>query len=108
MQYKPHDAVRDTKKGVLIDVHVISQSKETQIKFNEWEPRIKVKVRSPPHKGRANVEVKELFRQMLGRCEIISGSLSPKKTLLIEDCTTQEVMKKMGKPLTKHLNKKNT
>lgn len=99
MQYKPYDAVKNTKKGVLIDIHVISHSKENKISFNCWEPTLRVKVRSPPHKGRANEEIRELFRRMFGSCEIISGCLSPKKTLLIENCTTLEVMEKIEKDM---------
>lgn len=97
MQYRLSDAVKNTKKGVLIDIHVISHSKETQIGFNGWEPRLRVKVRSPPRRGMANEEVKGIFKGMLGGCEIISGSLSPKKTLLIENCTRPEVMEKIEK-----------
>lgn len=107
MQYKLSDAVRNTEKSVLIDIHVIPNSKTSQpgrnLGFSQWEPRVRVKVKSPPMKGKANEEVEELFKGLLGSCGIISGRLSPKKTLLVEDCTHREVVEKLGKILEKDI-----
>ncbi|MFH1126145.1 MAG: DUF167 family protein [Candidatus Altiarchaeota archaeon] len=103
MQYKLSDAVKETKRGVLIDIHVISQSKEKTLGFNSWEPRIRVKVGNPPLEGRANQEVKQLFKNLLGCCEITSGSLSPKKTLLVEGCSKIEVIGKLEKIVEKNI-----
>lgn len=103
MQYKLSDAVKTSEKGILINIRVISQSKENKIEFNIWEPRIKLKVKGPPTKGKANEEVIETFKRLLGNCEIISGSLSPKKTLLVNNCTTLEVIKKLEKNVVKDI-----
>jgi hypothetical protein len=99
MPYKLSDAIKKDERGVFIDIHVISHSKENQISFSVWEPRLRVKIRSPPQKGKANEEVKGLFKRMLGSCEITSGCLSPKKTVFIGNGSPLEVMEKLGKKL---------
>jgi uncharacterized protein (TIGR00251 family) len=101
MQYKLSDAVKSSGKGVLIDIHVISQSKKTTLDYNGWEPRVRIKVKSPPVKGKANEEVTAVFKKLFGSCEITSGFLSPKKTLLLKDCAQLEVIKKLEECLKK-------
>ena len=103
MQYKLRNAVKSSENGVLIDIHVVSQSRKISISFNGWEPRIKLKVKNPPLKGRANEEIKRFFKKAFKSCEIISGFLSPKKTLLIENCDELEVTKKLEKMLEKDI-----
>jgi len=103
MQYKLSDAVKSSGKGVLVDIHVISQSKKTNLDFNSWEPKIKIKVKSHPVKGRANEEVTAFFEKLFGSCEIVSGFLSPKKTLFLKDCSLFEVIKKLEESLKKGL-----
>ena len=95
MRYNVSDAVKSTVNGVFIDIHVISRSKGNELGFNAWEPRLRVKVKSPPQKGKANDEVIGLFKRMLGSCEITSGCLSPKKTVFIRNCTRLEVVEKI-------------
>lgn len=103
MQYKPNDAVKDSVRGVVVDIHVISQSYSNKLDFNPWEPRIKICVTSQPVKGKANKEVIEFFKRLLGSCEITSGHRSPRKTLLIKDCTKAEVVEKIEKNIKKNI-----
>jgi uncharacterized protein (TIGR00251 family) len=104
MQYKIEDTIKSSHKGVLVDIHVISQSKGKKIEFNPWEPRIKIKVKNASVKGRANQEVVDFFKKILGNCEITAGCLTPKKTLLITGCTNKEVVQKLEKQVEKDKN----
>ena len=89
------DAVKKGDHGVLIYVHVIPNARKSSIDLPAWEPRLKVKVSSPPVKGRANEEVQKFFKHLFGNCEIISGVTSNKKTLLVRDCDAAFVMRKL-------------
>jgi uncharacterized protein (TIGR00251 family) len=97
MQYKPSDAVKNSALGVVVHIHVVSQSHKTGLDFNVWEPRIKIKVTSPPVNGKANEEVTTFFKNLLGNCEITSGRRTPRKTLLVKDCKIAEVVEKIEK-----------
>jgi uncharacterized protein (TIGR00251 family) len=89
------DAVKNSDCGVLIHIHVIPNSKEETISLPGWEPRLKVKVTSPPVRGKANEEVRKLFKRLFGNCEITSGATSNKKTLLVKDCDAAYAMEKI-------------
>ncbi|RZN44757.1 YggU family protein [archaeon] len=76
-------AISETCDGVLIDVMVIPNSKESGMEWDPWRSRIRVKVRARPTKGKANEEVVGVFSSV-GPSRIIRGHLSREKTVLIE------------------------
>lgn len=85
------DCLKECGEGVRIDIHVIPESRMLEMKYNEWEKRLRVKVRSPARGGKANNEVVELFSSIFGDCKIISGMQSRKKGLLVRNCSRDEV-----------------
>ncbi|HHN81312.1 MAG TPA: YggU family protein [Methanomicrobia archaeon] len=76
-------AISETGDGVLIDVMVVPNSKETAMEWDPWRSRVRVKVRARPAKGKANEEVVEVFSSV-GPSRIIRGHRSREKTVLIE------------------------
>ena len=103
MQYKLSDAVKDTREGVVVGIHAIPNSKESKISFNPWEPNVRVNIKSPPTKGKANEEIIELFSGFLGRCELVVGIKSAKKTLLVKHCDHTETVKKLEKTIKNNI-----
>ena len=82
--------LRETAQGTLIEIHVKPQSKQFKIEVEEDE--LLVFCRESPVKGRVNKELtKELSRLFKRRVQILSGSRSRQKKLLIENARTQEV-----------------
>ena len=72
---------RDSEKGVLIEVHATPNARENSVEYNSG--MLKVRVKEPPDKGKANKAVVKAVSKALGACELISGLTSRRKTLLI-------------------------
>lgn len=82
--------LRKTAQGIVLDIYVKPNSKEFQIKTEEDE--LVVFCRETPVKGRVNRElIKELSRLFKRRVEIVSGSSSRQKKILIRDIEAKEV-----------------
>ncbi len=88
--------VREGRGGVLIDLHVVPNSKKEQISYNEWEGRLHIRIREPPMEGKANKRIVELFSDLFGGCRVVSGKLSRKKTVMIKDASMDHVHEKLG------------
>ncbi len=84
-------AVKQSKSGILIDIEVVPGSKKEFLEYDEWTNRIKVKVKEPAVKGKANSGVVRTFSELFGNCEIVSGDLSRKKTVLVLNSTLKSV-----------------
>ncbi len=87
--------MREGKGGVLIDLHVVPNSKKEQISYNEWEGRLHIRIREPPVEGKANKRIVDLFTDLFGECSVVSGKLSRKKTLMIRDTSMDHVHEKL-------------
>lgn len=85
------DCLKECGEGVRIDVHVIPGSKGGGMKYDDWERRLRVKVRAPVRGGKANDEVVGLFSSIFGNCKIVSGTKSRKKCLLVRNCNRDEI-----------------
>jgi len=72
---------RDSDKGVLIEAHVTPGARAASVEYDGEVLRVRVK--EPPDKGKANKAVLKAVSKILGACEIISGYSSRKKTLLV-------------------------
>jgi len=76
--------------GVIIDVHV--KPKSRQFRITDESSELVVFCREAPVKGRANRElIKELSRLFRRKVEILSGSSSRQKKVLIKDIEVKEV-----------------
>ena len=82
--------IRETEKGLILDVYVKPRSKEFEVVVEGDE--VVVRCREEPVGGRVNRElVKELSRLFGKRVELVSGSSSRQKRLLVKDAVKSEV-----------------
>jgi uncharacterized protein (TIGR00251 family) len=78
-----------TDQGVVLNVYVKPDSREFKIEIEDDE--LVVHCREAPVKGKVNKElVKELSRLFKRRIEIVSGSTSKQKKVLIKDTSLDE------------------
>jgi len=90
-----------TTQGTVLDVHAKPNSKEFKIKIEEDE--LIVFCRETPIKGRVNKELmKELSRLFKRKVDILSGSASKQKRILIRDASAEEVNEILSKYILKH------
>jgi len=77
-------AIRSTGASVLIDVLVVANASRREVVGIHGD-RVRVRVTSPPERGKANAEVVELLRHETGatRAEVVSGHGSRAKTVEI-------------------------
>ena len=75
--------VRASRDGVLVDVHVTPSAKEESIRFVDGA--LKVKIREPADKGKANKAVIKLLKPILGSSELVNGATSRDKTVLVRN-----------------------
>ena len=101
--------VRTSKDGVLIDIRVIPNAKnikktakstkntapEKIFGYDEWDMRLRVRISAPAIKGKANKEVTCIFSGIFGNCNIVSGKLSRKKTVLVPNQGIRDVVGKL-------------
>ena len=83
--------LRQSKNGILINIEVVPNSKKESIEYDEWTHRIKIKIKEPAVKGKANARIIKKFTTLFGKCEIVSGNLSRKKTILISNNNFENV-----------------
>jgi hypothetical protein len=82
--------LRETEKGLILDVYVKPRSKEFRIMVEGDE--IVVHCLEEPVGGRVNRElVKELSRLFGKKVELVSGSSSRQKRLIIKDAEKSEI-----------------
>jgi len=80
----------ETEKGLILDVYVKPRSKEFRIMVEGDE--IVVHCSEEPVGGRVNRElVKELSRLFGKKVELVSGSSSRQKRLLVKDAEKSEI-----------------
>ena len=82
--------IRETEKGLVLDVYVKPRSKEFRIVVEGDE--IVVHCLEEPVGGRVNKElVKKLSRLFGKKVELVSGSSSRQKRLLVKDAEKSEI-----------------
>jgi len=81
---KIEDAVKEVKDGVLISLYVSPGSKEVSFGYDEWRKAIEVKLKSPAKEGKANKELLNIFKEIFGDAEIVSGEKSRSKVLKVK------------------------
>jgi uncharacterized protein (TIGR00251 family) len=82
--------LQETAQGVVVDVHVKPNSKQFRIELDGDE--VVVLCREAPVKGKVNKELLKQFSRLFSRrVELVSGSTSRQKRLLINDIKVEEV-----------------
>lgn len=91
-------ALEQEKGGVLINLKVIPNSDSFGIRGeNQWRKQIRVAVSSAAREGKANRELLDELESVLRReIEIVSGSRSREKRLIVKGATVEEVSEKLG------------
>ncbi len=85
--------MKETGEGVTLNLEVKPSSKERKLEFDELKKVLKVSVKSPPIKGKANRELLEVLRKTFKRdVEILRGERSTKKVVLIRGAKMEEVL----------------
>ena len=90
------ECVKETKEGVIIEIHVVPGSKSGGFSYESWEKRLKIRVSSPAVKGKANKDVIAIFSELFGNCELVSGLGSRKKSLLVRGKNMKEISEILG------------
>jgi len=85
---------RESKDGCVVEIEVVPNSKVFRIGYNDSSGRLRVRIKAPAVKGKANKAVVKALSDLLdARCEIVAGNLSKKKTVLVRDCNVGDVIK---------------
>lgn len=91
--------VTQQEDGVLILVKVVPNASRDGIS-EMIKDRLKVRVKSPPEAGKANLAVCNLFANKLGlskhQVSIISGMTNPLKTVCVRGASKRTVLRKLG------------
>ena len=90
------ECMRETKEGVVIEIHVVPGSKSDGFSYDLWEKRLKVRDSSPAVNGKATRGVVAIFSNRFGNCELVSGAKSRKKSLLVRGKNMEEVSEILG------------
>ena len=80
------NALKKVETGVIILLDVTPGAKKTEfVGYNQWRKAINIKVKAQAKEGKANKElIKFLKDTFKANVEIISGSTSPQKSVLIK------------------------
>ena len=72
---------------VVLSFKITPNSKEFRfIGFDPWSKRVRLKIKNPAMKGKANKEIIENLKKIFNtEVEIIKGNLSDKKEILIRE-----------------------
>ena len=98
-----HSAIHQSSEGIVVNIVVTPGAKHEGVESSKSGNFLKVKVKSPATKGKANREVLALFSKLFGSCYLSSGFHSRKKTITIPGKSRDEVYTK----LNDHLKTKN-
>jgi hypothetical protein len=91
------DALRQVQDGVILDLEITPNAKETEIHgYNPWRKRIEVRLSEQAQKGKANDQLILFFSDLLhishGKVQIIAGHTSSKKSVKIAGVTSEEIL----------------
>ena len=93
--------LQENTKGLIIDVKVQPKAKNTKIV--SWENDVlKIQIKSPPDKGKANEELLDFFKKnFFIRGEIFLGKTSSRKKILLPNTTKKDFLDLLSKHLKK-------
>ena len=99
------EAVREHQDGAILNLFVTSGANNCFFPtgYNRWRKRIEIKVSSPAKDNKANKDVirtsAEFFNKSIEEVLVINGKKSRKKTVLIKDISSRNVVKKLKESL---------
>ena len=67
-----------------IEAKISTKCKKQKISYDESLKMLKIRVKSPPEKGKANREIVEMFDKLGIEAEIVSGLTSNKKLIKLD------------------------
>ena len=90
-------AVRQDGPDVLVRVLVVPNASADEI-VGVHGDRIRIRVVTPPERGRANAAVCNLIREAIGarRVEVVGGATSRNKTVCVFDVSMRDVSPLIG------------
>jgi len=93
---------RESKDGCVVKIEVVPNSKVFKIEYNESSGRLKVRVKAPAVKGKANKAVVKALSDLFdAKCEIVAGNLSRKKTVLARNYGIGDAIKSIRDSLSR-------
>ncbi len=96
--------VRPHPEGSVLEVRVSPGSARDRV-LGAYGPRLKVAVRAPPERGRANRALVTLLARALGvprgRVQVVSGAGSPDKAVLVRGLPPRELREALDRLLRK-------
>ena len=96
--------VRESKRGVVLAVHVVPRSARSEITGVHGQA-LKIRLTAPPVQGAANKALVALLAKTLGiakgRIQIISGQTSRDKTLVVSGLSREAIADRIGRSLPK-------
>ena len=89
---------KETPKGVIIKIRVVPNASTTGFAgINAWSDEIKVKVKRPADKGKANAALMDFFKNTFNTdVTLISGHTARHKTILLHGLGANDVRKHLG------------
>lgn len=85
------DALSEDGSGTRLHVHVVPNSSEYSIQYDEWRKEIKIKVKAQPKKGKANHDVIIFLSNYFKNPVIASGGKSRSKTIKVDNSLPETV-----------------
>ena len=90
--------IRETADGVLLEIKVKPGSR--RFALYEKDGKLILEVTSPPHEGKANLEIVKGLKRLLGKdVEIVSGFKAKDKVILVRGANKEDVEKTLACPL---------
>ncbi len=94
-------AIKRTKEGILLDIEVKPNASKSLFPsgYDEWRNRIRVMIKSPAKREKANEKVAEIVAKFFGldkeNASIFSGEKSRKKRILLKQIDKSKVIEKL-------------
>lgn len=92
------EAVEQVENGIVLRLRVSPNSDMFEVgSLDQWRNQIRVKVASPPEKGKANREILDKLGDILKYdLEIVSGRASRDKRILVRGASREKVEDDLG------------
>ena len=90
------EPIAEHSDGVTVRVRVVPGASRTEVK-GRYGDTIKIRISAPPERGRANRAVVDLLEDLIGgSAEIVKGSSSQSKTVLIRGVDRSTVIEALN------------
>lgn len=97
-------AIRESKRGVTLTVHVVPRAARDQVVGIESDGALRIRLHAPPVEGAANAALIAFLAQLLvlpqRQLEIVTGLSSRHKTVAIAGMSSQAIQVKLSAALS--------